>query len=574
MLLAHTAQRPSRDTIRGNHKGFEVMAKTAEEQREKQEQITKNRADLLRVHYTDTRDENAVTFLPDTITLEDIDRLKLIPINASANQLLIGFTLNTPQHSLSEAKNKFPEYNVVFTLISSDGFQEIYDQYYQYAHKDEPEPPSPQEVAEQLADKILEVNQQIAENEDLNLFDEEFSQTGQTELFNFLAQQAYLLNASDIHIEPEGENQSARVRFRIDGRLHIVGHLEQKRYQVLLNDLQMRARIRWNADYPQTGSTKETLIDQQKQQVEVNMRIETVPLLHGSDVVIRIFSMDEAFLNLDNLGLKSYQRQPIDQLISRPHGLALMVGPTGSGKSSTLYAILNELNTPEVKIVTLEDPVEYEISGITQIPVNTDDEDTFSSTLRAAIREDPDIIMIGEIRDEETARTALQASLTGHLVLSTFHANTGAAAVTRMLDLIGYNPLLASAFRLIMSQRLVRQLCPHCKEAYTPDDEVAGIIAQALQGLDEQPEELTLYKAVGCEECHHIGYQGRLVVVEQFQVDESIAREITANPETSVSRLQQLAVANGMVTMLQDGIQKALAGETSIEEILRVVEIR
>lgn len=549
-----------------------MCAKTAEEQREKEEQVAKNRADLLRVHYTDTRDENAVTFMPDIITPEDINRLKLVPVNASANQLLIGFTLNTPQTSLKEAQRKFPEYNVVFTLISPSGFQELYGRYYQHAHKDEPKPPSPQEVAEQLADKILEVNEQLADNKELNLFDEELSQTGQQELFEFLAQQAFLLNASDIHIEPEGD-EGARVRFRIDGRLHIVGHLKQQRYQVLLNNLQMRARIRWNADYPQTGSTKETLIDQQKQQTEVNMRIETVPTLHGSDIVIRIFNMDESYLSLDNLGLKPHQRKPVDQLISRPHGLALMVGPTGSGKSSTLYAILNQLNTPEVKIITLEDPVEYEISGITQIPVNTNDEDTFSNKLRAVIREDPDIIMIGEIRDEETARTALQASLTGHLVLSTFHASKGAAAVSRMLDMIDYNPLLASAFRLIMSQRLVRRLCPYCKEAYTPDEEIASIIAQALQGLEEQPEDLTLYKPVGCDQCHNIGYQGRLIVLEQFEVTEAISHEITSDNDTSVSRLQEMAVANGMVTMLQDGIQKALDGETSIEEILRVVEL-
>lgn len=550
------------------------MAKTAGEQRDKEEQVAKNRADLLRVQYTDTRQEDAVQFIPDIITPEDIDRLQVVPVNVSANQLLIGFTLNTPQTSLDKTKDQFPEYNVVFTLISQSGFKAIYDQYYEYAHQNDPKPPTPQEVAEELADKILEVNQRISEEKELNLFDEEFSRAEQTELFNFLVQQAYLLNASDIHIEPEGNSGGARVRFRIDGRLHIVGRLQQQRYQVLLNNLQMRARIRWNADYPQTGSTQETLINQQKQDNEVNMRIETIPTLHGSDIVIRIFNMDESFLNIDNLGLKPHQRRPVDQLISRPHGLALMVGPTGSGKSSTQYAILNQLNTPEVKIVTLEDPIEYEISGVTQIPVKTDDEETFSNKLRAVIREDPDIIMIGEIRDEETARTALQASLTGHLVLSTFHASSGAAALSRMLDMIDYNPLLASAFRLIMSQRLVRRLCPDCKQAYEPDTETSQIIARSLQGLEDQPEQFILYKPVGCEQCHHLGYRGRLLILEQFRITDPIVREITNRSETSVQRLEELAIADGMETMLQDGIQKALAGETSIEEVLRVVELR
>ncbi len=550
------------------------MAKTAEEERQKQEEVTKNRAELLRVHYTDTREENAVRFLPEMMSLEKIDQLHMVPVNATVNQLLLGFTLDTPQTSMYGVEDLYPEYNVTFTLISKDGYEEIYKQYYDYAHKDDPPAPTHQEIAEQLADKILEVNEQISQQEELNLFDEEFSKTGQMELFEFLAQQAYLLSASDIHLEPEKDENGARVRFRIDGRLHVVGRLEQDRYQVLLNSLQMRSRIRWNADYPQTGSTTETLINQNKEQIEVNMRIETVPTLHGSDAVIRIFNMDETFLNLDNIGLNAEQRKPIDQLIARPHGMALMVGPTGSGKSSTLYAMINKLNTQEVKIITLEDPVEYEITGITQIPVNTNDQETFSRKLRAVLREDPDIIMVGEIRDEETARTALQASLTGHLVLSTFHANSSAAAITRMLDLIDYNPLLASAFRLITSQRLVRQLCPHCKESYAPDHDMAEIIAHALQGTEQQPDELTLYKPVGCSECHHIGYQGRLMVLEQFEVAESISREITKNPEGSADHFQELAISDGMVTMLQDGVQKALNGNTSMEEVLRAVELR
>lgn len=548
-----------------------MSAKTAEELRNKEEQVAKNRADLLNVNYTDTRDQDSLTFLPDFLTPEEMQQLKLVPINTNAKQLLLGFTLNTPQSSLNEIKQKFPEFNIVFTFISQSGFKDIYELYYEHVHKNDPKPPTHEEIANQLADKILDVNKQIMENDELDLFDKEFTNTEQAELFNFITQQAFLLNASDIHIEPEQDG--SRIRFRIDGRLHIVGRLKAQRYKVLLNDLQMRARIRWNADYPQTGSTRETLMNQQKQQVEVNMRIETVPTINGSDVVIRIFNMDEAYLRLDNLGLKKHQKQQVDQLISQPHGLVLMVGPTGSGKSSTQYAILNELNTPEVKIITLEDPVEYELSGITQIPVNTSDEETFMNKLRAVMREDPDIIMIGEIRDAETARTALQASLTGHLVLSTFHAGNGAAAVSRMLDMIDYNPLLASAFRLIMSQRLVRKLCENCKESYKPDEETAQIIARALQGLEDQPEEIILYKPVGCDECHHIGYQGRLIVLEQFEITESISREISNDKDISVQRLEELAVSEGMVTMLQDGIQKALAGETSIEEILRVVEL-
>lgn len=549
-----------------------MSEKTEQELRDKEEQVAKNRADLLRVNYVDVRDESTLSFIPDLLSVEDMQTLQVVPITGDAAHVQLGFTLNTPQTSLDAARQKLPEYNLSFAFVSKSGFQELFDQYYRYEHRDDPKPPTADEVAQELTNKILDVNEQISQGAEINLFDEEFANTSQAELFTFLAQQAFLLDASDIHIEPE--DSGARIRFRIDGRLLIVGHLEQKRYQVLLNDMQMRARIRWNADYPQTGSTRETLINQSKEDVEVNMRIETVPTLHGTDAVIRIFNMNESFLSLDNIGFKQSQRQKVDQLISRPHGLVLMVGPTGSGKSSTLYAILNQLNNPEVKIVTLEDPVEYDISGVTQIPVDTDSEDTFMDKLRAVMREDPDIIMIGEIRDAETARTALQASLTGHLVLSTFHAGSGAAAVSRMLDMIDHNPLLASAFRLIMSQRLVRKLCENCKQPYQPDEQTSQVIAQAMQGVDYQLDDITLYRPVGCEQCHNIGYQGRVLLLEQFEMTDSISRAIADDQHISVRKLQDMAVADGMETMLQDGILKAVDGLTSIEEVLRVVELR
>ncbi len=548
-----------------------MSEKTEAELRNKEEQVAKNRADLLRVNYIDVRNKDSLNFVPDLLSAEEMQSLQVVPITGDAAHIKLGFTLSTPQTSLQEARTKLPEYNLSFAFVSKSGFQEIFNRYYQHEHRHDPKPPTPEEVANELTNKILDVNQQISQGAEINLFDEEFANTTQSELFTFLTQQAFLLEASDIHIEPEPNG--ARIRFRIDGRLLIVGHLEQNRYQVLLNDMQMRARIRWNADYPQTGSTRETLINQSRENVEVNMRIETVPTLHGTDVVIRIFNMNESFLNLDNIGFKQPQRQKVDQLVSRPYGLVLMVGPTGSGKSSTQYAILNQLNSPEVKIVTLEDPVEYDISGVTQIPVDTDNEDTFMDKLRAVMREDPDIIMIGEIRDSETARTALQASLTGHLVLSTFHAGSGAAAVSRMLDMIDHNPMLASAFRLIMSQRLVRRLCDNCKQPYQPEKQTSQVLAQAMQGMDYQLDDITLYKPVGCDQCHNIGYQGRVLLIEQFEMTDRLSNAVANNQNISVRELQDMAIADGMETMLQDGIRKAVDGITSIEEVLRVVEL-
>ncbi|MEX0749144.1 MAG: GspE/PulE family protein [Candidatus Saccharimonadales bacterium] len=552
------------------------MNKADEAVRNKEEQAAKSRADLLRVSYTDSRQLDESSFYPDLLSLDEIDRYKVVPVSVDAQQLQVGFSLQTPQTSLEELPKLFPEHRVFFTYLSQSGFDALRQRHYEHAHRDDPKPPSPHELADQLADQILETHQQLKDSTEIDLFGDTLDSTQQSELFNFIAQQAYLLDSSDVHIEPEPSG--ARIRFRIDGRLHVVGRLTEERYKVLLNEIQMQAHIRWNADYPQTGSTKATLIGKDKQNVEVNMRVETVPTLHGSDVVVRIFNLQEEYLSLDNLGLSERQREVVDTIVSRPHGLVLTVGPTGSGKSSTLYSILHQLNSTEVKIITLEDPVEYQISGITQIPVVTDDkeldtDDAFMTNLRAVMREDPDIIMIGEIRDKETARTALQASLTGHLVLSTFHATNGAAALSRLLDLIDYNPLLASAIRLIMPQRLLRRLCEHCKVAYTPDPSVIATITKAMQGLPDLPAEIMLYKPVGCDQCHNIGYQGRLSILEQFEMSPAINEEISSNRDLSVERLQELAISEGMITMLQDGITKALGGETSIEEVLRVVDL-
>lgn len=552
--------------------------KEIEKLRTKEESVAKSRAELLRVNYMDARELPEESFFPDLMPIEDIDRYQVLPVTMDIQRIQFGFSMNTPQTSLDEVQKLYPQYRVFFVYLSQSGYDKLYQRYYEYAHKDDPKGPTPDELADQLANKILDVSDKIKESAEINLFDKSLDETQQAELFKFLAQQAYLLDSSDIHIEPEKEG--ARIRFRIDGRLHVVGNLSEDRYKLLLNDIQMRARIRWNADYPQSGSTRESLLNQDKENTDVNMRIETIPTIHGSDVVIRIFNLEEAYLNLDNLGLAEDQRDIIDEIIARPHGLVLMVGPTGSGKSSTLYAILNRLNTQEVKIITLEDPVEYAITGITQIPVKTDDQDaaeknsTFMSKLRAVMREDPDIIMLGEIRDEESARTSLQASLTGHLVLSTFHANTAAAAVHRLLDLIGRNPLLASAIRLIMSQRLVRKLCTDCKGKYEPEGKVAEIVAQALQGIKNQPEEIVLYKPVGCDKCHHIGYRGRIVILEQLQISEAISTAIATDHDLTPQKLQEIAVSEGMRTMLQDGVLKAIAGETSIEEVFRVVDVR
>jgi type II secretory ATPase GspE/PulE/Tfp pilus assembly ATPase PilB-like protein len=295
------------------------------------------------------------------------------------------------------------------------------------------------------------------------------------------------------------------------------------------------------------------------------------------DVVMRLFNFNLELLKLENLGLDERQRVAVDDVIKHPSGMVLIVGPTGSGKTTTLYSLINTLNSPERKIITLEDPVEYFLPGIVQIPVEGDHNKVgFAERLRAVLRLDPDVVMIGEIRDQDTARTALQAALTGHLVLSTFHASSAAAALTRMLDAIGINPLFASAMHLVMAQRLVRRLDEETKQPYQPDEGLKSQIRAVIDTLPpgfERPDlsNLTLYKP-GKSEKNPFGYRGQTALREQFLMSPGIQQMLRLPPnQVTTADLEKQAVADGMLTMLHDGVLKALAGETTLEEVYRVV---
>jgi len=297
------------------------------------------------------------------------------------------------------------------------------------------------------------------------------------------------------------------------------------------------------------------------------------------DVVMRLFNMDEAMYNLDKLGLSPNERKVVDEIIAKPSGLVMIVGPTGSGKTTTLYSMLKSLSTDERKIITIEDPVEYRFTGITQISVKTSEEQkdsVFADQLRAVLRLDPDIIMVGEIRDTDTARAALQAAMTGHLVLSTFHANSAAAAITRLEDIISQNPLYISAIRLIMAQRLVRQLDPSTKQAYTPSDNERADLQRIVDSLPPdlpRPDlsNIQLFKAVPTAD-NPFGYRGQLAIREQFFMSDEIRNLLSSKTESaSTNKLEEAAIKGGMTTMLQDAALKVIAGETTLEEMFRVI---
>jgi type II secretory ATPase GspE/PulE/Tfp pilus assembly ATPase PilB-like protein len=297
--------------------------------------------------------------------------------------------------------------------------------------------------------------------------------------------------------------------------------------------------------------------------------------MYGQDAVLRLFNFDESLLQLDRLNIPAKQRAEIDEIISHPRGMVLMVGPTGSGKSTTLYSMINALNTTDRKILTLEDPIEYGITGVSQIPINTTDGRSFADALRSVLRLDPDVVMIGEIRDQDTAKTAIQASITGHLVLSSFHANSTSAAFSRMIDLIGQNPIFSSAIRLVIAQRLVRKLADS-KEEYEPDEATKNWVRDVLADLPDSVdmpdlESFKLWRPVSTEE-FPFGYSGRVVIMEQMVVSETIQKFLRGDEkEFHTETIEAAAKKAGMLTLTQVGVLAALRGETTLDEVNRVI---
>ena len=399
------------------------------------------------------------------------------------------------------------------------------------------------------------------------------SEVGSNDVFNYLVDQADRLGASDIHIE--NQRDSIRVRMRVDGALHSVADLSKDRYRVIMAALASRANISTASKKPQSGHMQQDIHRDGASHL-LNLRIEAVPTMYGQDVVMRLFNFDTSMLNLDLLNITESEREQIDEIISHPRGLVLLVGPTGSGKSTTLYSMLNALNTSDRKVITLEDPVENTIPGVSQIPIDTTSGQTFADGLRSILRMDPDVVMVGEIRDQETAKTAIQASITGHLVLSSFHANSTSAAFSRIIDMIGQNPIFSTAIRLVIAQRLVRKLHHDSKEEYQPDDATKKWVKDVLKGIPENVDhpdldDFSLWRPVSTEEAP-FGYKGRVPIMEQLVVTEEIQKFLRGDvKEFHAEKIEEVAKSQGMITLLQAGVLLALRGETTLEEVNRVL---
>lgn len=415
--------------------------------------------------------------------------------------------------------------------------------------------------------------------EDLNKYSEKFSSFKDlqaeidkaqiTEIVTMIMAAAVKADVSDVHIE--GEEREIKVRFRIDGVLHDVAVLDKNRWDKIISRLKLLTSVKINVtDKPQDGRMAIYMIDDR-----VDIRVSFLPTSYGESVVMRFLRASKAGLELENLGIRGSVLDQLKKEIARPNGMIITTGPTGSGKTTTLYAVLKKINNPQTKIITIEDPIEYQLEGINQS--QTSDKYTFAQGLRSIVRQDPDVILVGEIRDLETAEIAIQAALTGHLVLSTIHTNDSAGTVPRFLSM-GVKPfLLAPAMNAMIGQRLVRQICGKCKKEVKLEESDLVKIKEILEKLPTEEklkidfENLKFYRGDGCEACQGIGYKGRIGIYEIMIMNEEIEKLILSG-NVSEYDMRNISIKNGMITMVQDGLLKALDGLTSVDEVFRVSE--
>ncbi len=507
-------------------------------QRQDDENATQMRAAVLGFAYYDMRPvEDEIDLYKDILTLDEIKTNRVIPLEKGEGRIpfRFGITSRTSQQFVKDKTKLYNDQgqNVNFVLISNSAYRKMLHRY---------DPP-----------KVVHYDDirigRDGDSDTIESVSNTLNRVSADNLFDFLITQAEKLNASDIHIE--NMRNKIRIRMRVDGTLHPVAELDKDKYRIIIGELSSRANLSVAVTTPQSGSMSMDIKRQDGSTFMINIRVEMVPTFYGMDAVMRLFNFDQSLLNLDLLGLDQKSRVEIEQIVSHPKGLVLLVGPTGSGKSTTLYSMLNALNTTDKKIITLEDPIEYSIAGVSQIPIQSSAGASFSTGLRSILRLDPDVVMVGEIRDQDTAKTAIQASVTGHLVMSSFHADSASAAFTRLIDMIGFNPIFASSIRLIIAQRLLRKLVPETRQEYEPTPAEKQWVLKTLARVPDEIKKplidnMKLYKSVPTEE---------------HPTDKMVDSD----------QIEELARQAGMLTMLEKAVLMALQGITTLEEINRVL---
>jgi type II secretory ATPase GspE/PulE/Tfp pilus assembly ATPase PilB-like protein len=538
-----------------------ISVDMSQDARRDEETATERRAQILKVPYTNTALITDKILYKDIMSVAELQQYRVIPLQADRSNIVFGVTTTTSQQTMNQLNQRFTDQRIAFSLISDNGYRDYMNLY------NPPKAVVYQDISVTDAGSGALIKQ----------VSETLTKVRADDMLAYLVSQAHRLNASDIHIETQ--NPDVRIRFRIDGILHPIATLDRSTHRVLISAIASAGNVSTSSEEAQQGHISQKASMADGTVVDVNVRLETVPTINGMDIVMRLFNMDASKYNLDRLGLSTDERAVLDDIIAKPSGLVMVVGPTGSGKTTTLYYILNSLNNDERKIITIEDPVEYQFAGITQIPVHSTEggnDASFADKLRATLRLDPDIVMVGEIRDNDTAKTALQASLTGHLVLSTYHAGSAAEALTRLMDIVGQNPLFVSAIRLVMAQRLVRRLDETSKQPYQPTPAELNKIIEVIDNLPvgaQKPDviKLQLFKAGSSNE-NPYGYSGQIAIREQFRMTGEIRRILEQQTKIlSTQDIENAAQLSGMYTMLQDGILKVCSGQTTLEEVYRVV---
>ena len=509
-------------------------------------------ADQWQLPYIDTiKPSQLKPELLKALPIDFLRRQRLLPIADEAGNCLIAVADPLDLDSYDAVMNMLGGYHERILCPPGQIEQAISRCYYHSSHKDQPHPTHPAEPTGAYSGTL-------APREDLL---DTANQPPVVKLVNTILFQAVTHRASDIHVEPY--HDKVTVRFRIDGVLHDAFTPHAHQAAALISRLKVMANLDIaERRLPQDGQSRIKI-----GQNELDIRVSIVPTAGGERVVLRLLDKQHDAWSLPKLGFEPQVARQFEHLIDSPCGIILLTGPTGSGKTTTLYCTVNQLNDHQRNILTVEDPIEYQLPGIGQMQVKPKINLTFSNCLRHILRQDPDIIMIGEIRDRETAQIATHASLTGHLVLSTLHTNDSPSAVTRLVDM-GIEPyLISSSLRAVMAQRLVRTICPHCKVACKTERDLSALLEHDPNPSPVPPQ---LYTGAGCSHCFQTGYLGRTGLFELLTIDPDIAELITAN--TSTRLIAQAAIDKGMRTLRQDGLRQVTAGLTTIEEVLRVTQ--
>lgn len=514
-----------------------------------QEQLTQALARRHKVKYLDLNSERPETSALDLISEKDARRYAVIPVSFVDDHTLLVAMVDPANIFAIDDLRIMTGYDIEAAIATEEDIFSVIGRMTRLG----------EDVAENLEEPASEGEVSAEEARDIR---EQIDEAPIVKLVNSVISQAADDGASDIHFEPQVKEMS--VRFRVDGVLHQIMSVPRRMQAGVLSRLKIMADL----DIAERRIPQDGRIGLVVGGKPIDMRVASLPTVYGEKIVLRLLDRSSVLLSLEDLGFSEKSLARYEKSFKKPYGAILVTGPTGSGKSTTLYATLNILNVPEKNVITVEDPVEYRLAGINQVQTNPKAGLTFASGLRSILRCDPDIVMIGEIRDKETAQIAVESALTGHLVLSTLHTNDAPGALSRLGEM-GVEPFLtASAVDCVLAQRLARKLCDSCKESFKPTQEMLrrnDFPAEAVENW----EQVQLYKAVGCNRCNGTGYKGRLGLYEVMMVTEAVER-LTVE-QKSADEISRVAQAEGMKTLREDGIDKVLEGITTMEEIARVI---